>query len=1053
MGFVSLPTLFQKIKVDGSEMSRAAAEATAFGNTVEESADKSQKALADLEDAQGSLGDSTTSLGSKMKESGEDVEGFGEKVSDSDKKTKKHEESNRSLGASFKDMTKNLGSSIDGFGKFGRVTFGLKLPLLVTGLNAGVGAVGALGAGAGALVAQFGPMVNVIAAAAPMALTAALSMGVLKQAFEQLKKNADVKKSFEGLKDVFEGAGSAAAKGLVGPLTNLGLLTKTLQGSLTQFGAVLGQQLGAQIKRFTQDASTMGQIKDIMRDSTALVSPFAASLGNVVKILLNITQAAGPMALVFANIFKGTTDSILKFTSDTDRMEKAFSKATAITISFGKSLRDIGIAVYNTFKIGADAIGIDFVGGLETGAAKMRAFTESAAGIQKIKDYFAESGPVVKELGLLVGDVLKELGKMGPSKGIADFIKLLRTELLPSLSKVFQSVGTDGLTAIGKLAVSFSDLISSLPFSAITETANAFAFMITKVTDLIQVVPGLSTVVATMLLFGTASKALTLVGKTSGILTLAKSLGGIGPAGAAGAKGIAGFVQGLRGASGEAASFANKTGTAMSGLVGKTGSALKTLGSGVATGVSAAFTGIGTAVGKLGTLLAPLGKALQVAGAAMKAFTLTLLTNPIFLIIAGITALIASFVLLYKNNEDFRNAVNAAWQAIKDAIGATIDWIVNTAWPAIVGAWEGIKQGAADLWNGIKDAWNGIVSTVQGAWDAIVAGVAGLWQNVQQAWNTIVAGVQAAAEAVRNVIQTQIDTWRNIFAAGWNLITAVVSSAWQILQQVFITAVAIIRAVITGWWEGLKVSFTTALSVIQTVVKAAWEVIKTVFSTAVALIKAVVTGNFGSIRDIISGAMTTIRNIFSTAWTNIRSTFTTGVSGIVGIAKTIGSKIASAVGDLSKLLYEKGRQVVQGLINGLNNMLGSLRNTASNLAGAIGRFLPGSPVKEGPLRVLNNGYAGKTIVRMIQDGLDATDLSLNSLDMLLPDLNALGTSLKSVSQNLPNYGALANAQQTTGTTNNNNSRTYVVNLNGQPAPADQQTGIVQSLRTLDLMLR
>ena len=53
-------------------------------------------------------------------------------------------------------------------------------------------------------------------------------------------------------------------------------------------------------------------------------------------------------------------------------------------------------------------------------------------------------------------------------------------------------------------------------------------------------------------------------------------------------------------------------------------------------------------------------------------------------IIAAIGAVIAALILLYQNNEDFRNFVNKAWTSIKNVVGGTIN--------AIVGFWNNILK-------------------------------------------------------------------------------------------------------------------------------------------------------------------------------------------------------------------------------------------------------------------------------------------------------------------------------------------------------------------------
>ena len=49
--------------------------------------------------------------------------------------------------------------------------------------------------------------------------------------------------------------------------------------------------------------------------------------------------------------------------------------------------------------------------------------------------------------------------------------------------------------------------------------------------------------------------------------------------------------------------------------------------------------------------------------------------NPIGIVVTAIAALVAAFVTAYKTNDEFREKVDAAWDAIKSKIQAVTDWI------------------------------------------------------------------------------------------------------------------------------------------------------------------------------------------------------------------------------------------------------------------------------------------------------------------------------------------------------------------------------------------
>lgn len=91
---------------------------------------------------------------------------------------------------------------------------------------------------------------------------------------------------------------------------------------------------------------------------------------------------------------------------------------------------------------------------------------------------------------------------------------------------------------------------------------------------------------------------------------------------------------------------------------------------------------------------------------------------------------------------------------------------------------------------------------------------------------------------------------------------------------------------------------------------------------------------------------------------------------LINWVRGIPGRILGAIGNLGSLLFQKGKDIVQGLINGVTSMIGNIGKAIGGVASKIASFLPGSPVKEGPLTVLNRGYAGGQITKMLAGGID-----------------------------------------------------------------------------------
>ena len=120
--------------------------------------------------------------------------------------------------------------------------------------------------------------------------------------------------------------------------------------------------------------------------------------------------------------------------------------------------------------------------------------------------------------------------------------------------------------------------------------------------------------------------------------------------------------------------------------------------------------------------------------------------GPVGLILIGITALIALFVLLYKRNETFRRVVDKVWAAVKAAISNVVSWIRENVPPV----WEKIKNGARVAFGVISrvikaiplvwlfNNFDKIVTTVKGLPRRITTAAGGMWDGIKNAFRSAI---------------------------------------------------------------------------------------------------------------------------------------------------------------------------------------------------------------------------------------------------------------------------------------------------------------------------
>lgn len=289
-------------------------------------------------------------------------------------------------------------------------------------------------------------------------------------------------------------------------------------------------------------------------------------------------------------------------------------------------------------------------------------------------------------------------------------------------------------------------------------------------------------------------------------------------------------------------------------------------------------------------------------------------------------------------------------------IGTFAD-IMKALAPVIAGAAGALADFAADL-GPIAPSVIGIVVALR-AWTVAQAVLnATLLANPI---GVVIALLALLAIAIADVVK-QVKLLAPAFSVMWVTVSGAVSKLWADLRGTFAGIIGSVR----GWVLSVGVQVSGAVAFF-----------------------AGLPGRVGAALSILPG---TLGRAFSSAFSAARTAIVSGIQSVVGYIQGIPDRIVEALGDLGGILFRAGQRIVQGLIDGIASMFAALRDQASRLAGLITGFLPGSPVREGPLRVLNRGYAGRQIIGMLSAGIGAGLPDLRrQLSAVTSEVAALGT--------------------------------------------------------------
>lgn len=159
-------------------------------------------------------------------------------------------------------------------------------------------------------------------------------------------------------------------------------------------------------------------------------------------------------------------------------------------------------------------------------------------------------------------------------------------------------------------------------------------------------------------------------------------------------------------------------------------------------------------VGTIMTLLPKLTTLITTVKTAFSALSAVLLANPIALVIAAIAALVAAFIYLWNNCEEFRQFWINLWEKLKSVILSALNFIQNNAVKAF-----------QNLWNGIKNKVSGIKETIVSGFNSAVSFITNLAKSAY-AWGAdiidgIVRGIRACISKVKNAVTDVANTIRS----------------------------------------------------------------------------------------------------------------------------------------------------------------------------------------------------------------------------------------------------------------------------------------------------
>jgi hypothetical protein len=305
--------------------------------------------------------------------------------------------------------------------------------------------------------------------------------------------------------------------------------------------------------------------------------------------------------------------------------------------------------------------------------------------------------------------------------------------------------------------------------------------------------------------------------------------------------------------------------------------------------------GVITMAGVVGKVIAGVKNMLVV----MKALKVAMLANPVTIWIAAIAALAAAFLILYRRNETFRNAVQRVWSFIK-----------TTVIPI-----------AKDVARQVLERFGQIVDFVKEVWPDIQEAIGHAMAVISAVVTTTTDVVLALWDRFGSLIMERV---RIVFDYARNTVTNVLT----IIQGIIKTVLAIINGDWGKAWEG-----------IQQVVGGVWAQIKNVVGTAIALVRNTLQIALVAIRALWDNTFGALASKVGSVFATIRSTVASAVGSVVSAIGSIPGKLLSIGGTLLAAAKTVGSNIMSGIGSGIGAVTGFIGDVASKVWSGIKNFL------------------------------------------------------------------------------------------------------------------
>lgn len=204
------------------------------------------------------------------------------------------------------------------------------------------------------------------------------------------------------------------------------------------------------------------------------------------------------------------------------------------------------------------------------------------------------------------------------------------------------------------------------------------------------------------------------------------------------------------------------------------------------------------AISPVAALIANIATAVSFLTPAISALNAALAANPVALVVMAIAALVAIFVTLWNNCEEFREFWINLWEKIKS--------IVTGAWEAITGflseIWGKITGAVTGFADGVKEKFSNIKDAAEEKFTAMKDKCAEIWGNIKnvasEKWNQVKDVTSTVLNACKETAQESLNKMKKAYEENGGGIKGIVAATMTGIKEKYLAGFNVINKLTGG---------------------------------------------------------------------------------------------------------------------------------------------------------------------------------------------------------------------------------------------------------------